>query len=86
MLNCNPYYSSKTCPQCRNKCTARNIFRVYFNLANLDVSRVDVGSLQEQLDNAILAMKMKEKEVSKVEQQLKDLKDTQKKCLYVSIH
>lgn len=45
-----------------------------------------MGSLQEQLDNAMLAMKMKEKEVSKVEQQLKDLKDTQKKCLYVWIH
>ncbi|KAH8415783.1 hypothetical protein KR222_000901 [Zaprionus bogoriensis] len=72
---------SKTCPQCRNKCTARNIFRVYFNLANLDVSRIDVGSLQEQLDNANLAMKMKEKECAKVEQQMKELKETQKKCL-----
>lgn len=50
-------------------------------MANLDVSRIDVGSLQEQLDNANLAMKMKEKEVNKVEQQLKDLKETQKKCL-----
>ncbi|XP_017148295.1 E3 ubiquitin-protein ligase TRAIP [Drosophila miranda] len=72
---------SKTCPQCRNKCTTRHIWRVYFNLANLDVSRIDVGSLQEQLDNANLAVKMKEKEFNKVEQQLKELKDTQKKCL-----
>ncbi|KAH8371474.1 hypothetical protein KR093_007586 [Drosophila rubida] len=72
---------SKTCPQCRNKCTNRNIIRVYFNLANLDVSRIDVGSLQEQLDNANLAMKMKEQEYNKVEKQMKDLKDTQKKCL-----
>ncbi|EDW02724.1 E3 ubiquitin-protein ligase TRAIP [Drosophila grimshawi] len=72
---------SKTCPQCRNKCTTRNIWRVYFNLANLDVSHIDVGSLQEQLDNAKLAMKMKEQECTKVEQQMKDLKDTQKKCL-----
>lgn len=72
---------SKTCPQCRNKCTTRNIIRVYFNLANLDVSRIDVGSLQEQLDNANLAMKMKEKECHKVETQMKDLKETQKKCL-----
>ncbi|XP_030558404.1 E3 ubiquitin-protein ligase TRAIP isoform X1 [Drosophila novamexicana] len=72
---------SKTCPQCRNKCTTRNIWRVYFNLANLDVSRIDVGSLQEQLDNANLAMKMKEQEHNKIEQQMKDLKDTQKKCL-----
>ncbi|XP_022218428.1 E3 ubiquitin-protein ligase TRAIP [Drosophila obscura] len=72
---------SKTCPQCRNKCTTRHIWRVYFNLANLDVSRIDVGSLQEQLDNANLAVKMKEKEYNKVELQLKELKDTQKKCL-----
>ncbi|XP_016941228.3 E3 ubiquitin-protein ligase TRAIP [Drosophila suzukii] len=72
---------SKTCPQCRNKCTTRNIFRVYFNLANLDVSRIDVGSLQEQLDNAKLSMKMIEKERSKDEQQMRNLKETQKKCL-----
>ncbi|XP_017079292.1 E3 ubiquitin-protein ligase TRAIP [Drosophila eugracilis] len=72
---------SKTCPQCRNKCTTRNIFRVYFNLANLDVSRIDVGSLQEQLDNAKLSLKMVEKERSKDEQALKNLKEIQKKCL-----
>ncbi|XP_033152122.1 E3 ubiquitin-protein ligase TRAIP [Drosophila mauritiana] len=72
---------SKTCPQCRNKCTTRNIFRVYFNLANLDVSRIDVGSLQEQLDNAKLSMKMVEKERSKEKQHIQDLKETQKKCL-----
>ncbi|TDG51847.1 hypothetical protein AWZ03_001907 [Drosophila navojoa] len=73
--------SSKTCPQCRNKCTTRNILRVYFNLANLDVSRIDVGSLQEQLDNANLAIQMKDKEQKKAEQHLRELKETQKKCL-----
>ncbi|XP_075167410.1 TRAF interacting protein no poles [Haematobia irritans] len=72
---------SKTCPQCRNKCTERNIFRVYFNLANLDVSRIDVGSLQEQLDNANLQLKMKERELSKAEEQIKSSKETQKKCM-----
>ncbi|XP_073813883.1 TRAF interacting protein no poles [Musca autumnalis] len=72
---------SKTCPQCRNKCTDRNIFRVYFNLANLDVSRIDVGSLQEQLDNANLQLKMKEKELNKAEEQIKSAKETQKKCM-----
>ncbi|XP_061402466.1 E3 ubiquitin-protein ligase TRAIP-like [Musca vetustissima] len=72
---------SKTCPQCRNKCSDRNIFRVYFNLANLDVSRIDVGSLQEQLDNANLQLKMKEKELNKAEEQIKSAKETQKKCM-----
>ncbi|EDV36064.1 uncharacterized protein Dana_GF12143 [Drosophila ananassae] len=74
---------SKTCPQCRNKCTTRNIFRVYFNLANLDVSRIDVGSLQEQLDNAHLALKMKEKEYGKIEQQMREQKDGTKKFLKI---
>ncbi|XP_068143669.1 E3 ubiquitin-protein ligase TRAIP [Drosophila tropicalis] len=72
---------SQTCPQCRNKCTTRNVTRVYFNLANLDVSRIDVGTLQEQLDNANLALKIKEKDTKKLDQQIKDLKDTQKKCM-----
>ncbi|XP_017867218.1 PREDICTED: E3 ubiquitin-protein ligase TRAIP [Drosophila arizonae] len=72
---------SKTCPQCRNKCTTRNILRVYFNVANLDTSRIDVGSLQEQLDNANLAIQLKDREQKKAEQRLRELKDIQKKCL-----
>lgn len=72
---------SKTCPQCRNKCTAKNIFKVYFNQANLDTSRVDVGSLHEQLDNANLKIKMKEGEVNKAVREIAVLKDTQKKCM-----
>ncbi|XP_067630003.1 E3 ubiquitin-protein ligase TRAIP [Eurosta solidaginis] len=68
---------SKSCPQCRTRCTDRNVFRIYFNLANLDVSTIDVGSLQEQMDNVNLQMKEKEKELSKAEQQIKDLKSQQ---------
>ncbi|XP_017470635.1 PREDICTED: E3 ubiquitin-protein ligase TRAIP-like [Rhagoletis zephyria] len=68
---------SKSCPQCRNKCTDRNVFRIYFNLANLDVSTIDVGSLQEQIDNTNLQLKMKEQELNKAERQIKELKDRQ---------
>nr|XP_014085212.1 E3 ubiquitin-protein ligase TRAIP [Bactrocera oleae]XP_036223702.1 E3 ubiquitin-protein ligase TRAIP [Bactrocera oleae] len=71
---------SKSCPQCRTKCTDRNIFRIYFNLANLDLSTIDVGSLQEQVDNASLQLKMKEKELNKTQQQIKDLKECQIKA------
>ncbi|XP_011196490.1 E3 ubiquitin-protein ligase TRAIP [Zeugodacus cucurbitae] len=71
---------SKSCPQCRTKCTDRNIFRIYFNLANLDVSTIDVGSLQEQVDNASLQIKMKEKELNKAERQIKELKECQMKA------
>lgn len=75
------FFSSKSCPQCRNRCTDRNIFRVYFNLANLDVSRIDIGSLQEQLENANLKINIKEKELKKIEEEVKTLKGTQKKCM-----
>lgn len=72
---------SKTCPQCRHKCTQRNIIKVYFNQANLDASRIDLGSLQEKLDDANLKIKMKESEVSKANKELAVLKETQKKCM-----
>lgn len=74
-------FRSKTCPQCRNKCTDRNITRVYFNCANLDCSRLDVGSLQEQLDNAQLQLKFKDKELQKAADEIKICKETQKKCM-----
>ncbi|XP_054738097.1 E3 ubiquitin-protein ligase TRAIP [Anastrepha obliqua] len=66
---------SKSCPQCRSRCTDRSVFRIYFNLANLDVSTIDVGSLQEQVDNTNLQLKMKEKELNVANQQIKTLKD-----------
>lgn len=72
---------SKTCPQCRNKCSQKSIIKVYFNQANLDTSRIDVGSLQEQLDNANLKIKMKDMESSKAEKEISSLKEIQKKCL-----
>uniref|UniRef100_A0A1B0B6E9 RING-type domain-containing protein n=1 Tax=Glossina palpalis gambiensis TaxID=67801 RepID=A0A1B0B6E9_9MUSC len=72
---------SKTCPQCRNKCPEHSIIRVYFNLANLDTSRIDIGSLQEQLDNAKLQIKMKETELKSANDQIKSLKDIKKKCM-----
>lgn len=50
------------------------------------MSHIDVGSLQEQLDNAKLSMKMVEKERNKDEQQIRDLKETQKKCLYAFVY
>uniref|UniRef100_W8C3A1 TRAF-interacting protein n=1 Tax=Ceratitis capitata TaxID=7213 RepID=W8C3A1_CERCA len=71
---------SKSCPQCRTKCTDRNIFRLYFNLANLDTSTIDVGSLQEQVDNASLQLKMKEQELNKAELQIRELKERQVKA------
>ncbi|EDW02723.1 GH22142 [Drosophila grimshawi] len=72
---------SKTCPQGRYKCTMHKIRRVYFNFDTLNVTRIDVGALQEQLSNAKLAIENKEQECIKVKQEMKDLQDTQMKCL-----
>lgn len=72
---------SKSCPQCRNKCTQANVHRVYFNLANLDTSTIDIGTLQEKLDNVQLKLQCTEKELKQSEEQVKTLKDTQKKCM-----
>lgn len=50
-------------------------------MANLDSSRIDVGSLQDQLDNAQLQLKIKDKELEKAGEQIKNSKETQKKCM-----
>ena len=50
-------------------------------MANLDTSRIDVGTLQEQLDNAQLSLKMKEQELNKSARQIKELKETQRKVM-----
>ena len=50
-------------------------------MANLDASRLDVSLLQDQLDNAQLQLKIKEKELVKAGEQIKSSKETQKKCM-----
>lgn len=44
------------------------------------MSTIDVGALQEQVDNASLQLKMKENELNKAEQQMKKLKECQIKA------
>lgn len=69
---------SKSCPQCRNKCTDRNIFRIYFNnIANLD-STGNTANLLESIDNMTLqvrekdqALKAAQDEKTKLEESLK---------------
>lgn len=72
---------SKTCPQCRQKCYDKNVHRIYFNIANLDTSRVDVGTLQEKLENVELKNKMSEKELEKAREEIQELKSIQKKTM-----
>lgn len=51
----------KDCPQCRQKCTERSIFRIYFNTTNLD-SSINSASLIQTVDN--LTYKVREQDIS----------------------
>jgi TRAF-interacting protein len=67
----------KDCPQCRSKCTNRNIFRIYFNnLPNLDSSQVDSATLIDKLDNLTLAMREKEMKMKTIDEEKTKLEST----------
>lgn len=51
----------KDCPQCRARCTDRNIFRIYFNnIPNLDSSQINSANLIETIDNLTLQAREKD--------------------------
>lgn len=69
---------SKSCPQCRNKCTERNIFRVYFNnVVNLDSTQNTVN-LVESVDNLTLQIREKDQTLKELREQKLKLEDTSK--------
>lgn len=74
---------SRSCPQCRAKCGRRDVHRVYFNIANLDTSNIDVASVQQQLDDMKLQMIEKERALNKASEEIETLKAARKKCMYV---
>lgn len=63
---------SRTCPQCRERTTEHKIHRIYFNFSNNDNIVEDATSLQNQLDNMIFQLKLRDNEIT-------DLKSTKKK-------
>ncbi|KAL5288261.1 TRAIP.2 family protein [Megaselia abdita] len=70
----------QTCPQCRNRTTQRNIFKIYFN--HSDVNTVtDNGSLQRRLDRALLQIERKGLEISKSKKEISLLKETKNNFL-----
>uniref|UniRef100_A0A182NI94 RING-type domain-containing protein n=1 Tax=Anopheles dirus TaxID=7168 RepID=A0A182NI94_9DIPT len=70
---------SKTCPQCRNRCTEVRLIKVYFNVtANLDTTE-DSASLLEKLDNLTLKMRQQEKSLKEFETKAVEHKGEQKK-------
>ncbi|XP_050074676.1 E3 ubiquitin-protein ligase TRAIP-like [Anopheles maculipalpis] len=70
---------SKTCPQCRERCIATRLIKVYFNVtANLDTTE-DSASLLEKLDNLTLKIREQEKLLKGCEANAAQHKTEQKK-------
>lgn len=72
---------SKSCPQCRNKCTQRNIFRIFFNnTVNLDNSQTpSTATLMESVDNMTLQIREKDLKLKAVEEKEEKTKEIIKK-------
>lgn len=69
---------SKSCPQCRNKCTERNIFRVYFNnIANLDTTQ-NTANLLDSVDNLTLQIREKDQALKQAKEERLKLEETLK--------
>lgn len=67
---------SKSCPQCRNKCTEKNIFRIYFNnMANLD-STQNTANLVDSVDNLTLQVREKDQALKEAKDQRLKLEET----------
>uniref|UniRef100_A0A182MX11 RING-type domain-containing protein n=1 Tax=Anopheles culicifacies TaxID=139723 RepID=A0A182MX11_9DIPT len=70
---------SKTCPQCRDRCVATRLIKVYFNVtANLDTTE-DNASLLEKLDNLTLKTREQENKLKTYEANAAEHKSEQKK-------
>ncbi|XP_053675506.1 E3 ubiquitin-protein ligase TRAIP [Anopheles nili] len=70
---------SKSCPQCRNRCTEPRLVKVYFNVTtNLDASE-DSATLLQKLDNQTLKIREQEKLLKDFEAKTTEHKGEQKK-------
>ncbi|CRK96435.1 CLUMA_CG009851, isoform A [Clunio marinus] len=70
---------SKSCPQCRNKCNERNIFRIYFNNAvNLDSTQTSPENLLQSIDELTLKIREKDHLLKKIEDQSSKLENVLK--------
>lgn len=58
----NYFYRSNTCPQCREKTSARNIHRIYFNFSNDDSIVTDPITLQSTIDSQNFNLTLLKKE------------------------
>lgn len=71
---------SKSCPQCRCKCSDKNIHRLYFNIANIDTEDLDPGTLQNRIDTLKLQIREKETAIKSSDTTIEKLKHDKKKA------
>lgn len=70
---------SKSCPQCRNKCTERCLIRLFVNnVVNLDTTQNSPANLLESIDNLTLKLREKDQALKAEEKQRLMLEDTLK--------
>ncbi|KAK3916232.1 E3 ubiquitin-protein ligase TRAIP [Frankliniella fusca] len=62
---------SKTCPQCRKKTTEKQIFRLFFNLAEGEGEEIeDAAAVNNKLDSLAFNLRLKEKDLSNAKELL----------------
>ncbi|EAA11334.4 AGAP006611-PA [Anopheles gambiae str. PEST] len=70
---------SKTCPQCRNRCTEARLVKVYFNVTTSLDTTEDNAALLEKLDNLTLKVREQQKQLKTFEDKVTEHKGEQKK-------
>lgn len=64
---------SKSCPQCRNKCTERNIIRIYFNNVSVGDTTLNGDNptkLIDTIDNLHLQIREKDIHMKKIKEEM----------------
>ena len=64
----------KDCPQCRQKCTEKSIFRIYFNTTNLE-SSINSANLIQKVDDLTLQVRGQDIKIKKLEDEKRKLED-----------
>lgn len=74
-----PNFRSKSCPQCRNKCSDKNIHRIFFNLACSENIESPVA-LMQKIDDLQLSIREKDSKIKSETQHLEKAKSDLNKC------
>lgn len=71
MMQCSFLSRSKTCPQCRKKTTEKQIFRLYFNIAEGEGEEVeDAAAMNNKLDSLTFNLRQKDRDLTNLKEEL----------------